>query len=67
MFLRFDEDPDMYAVLVFLLRSRAGEQVDWGEIDSIPLNDLMAGFSIVPDESPAPDGVPVGALVTADA
>ena len=60
-FLAFDEDPDVYATMVFLMRSRAGEQVDWAEIDSIPLAELMAGFSVVTDEpSPNDDSSPDG-------
>ena len=38
-------DPDVLAGLVFLLRRRAGETVDWAEIDAVPLADLAAGLS----------------------
>ena len=38
-------DPDVLAGLVFLLRKRAGEPVDWAEIDSLSLADFAAGLS----------------------
>lgn len=37
-------DPDVLAALVFLLRSRAGEKVDWSEMDGLTISDLAAGL-----------------------
>ena len=39
-----EEDPDILAALVFLLRSRAGELVDWDELNALSEYDIITGF-----------------------
>lgn len=38
------EDPDIFAGLVFLFRGRAGETVNWDQIDATGAQDLVAGL-----------------------
>lgn len=40
------EDADILAGLVFLLRSRAGEQVAWSDIDTLPIKSVKEGFDV---------------------
>lgn len=48
------DDPDVYAILVYLLRSRAGEQVNWSELDAIPLSELVDGFDVTDTDDVEP-------------
>jgi hypothetical protein len=60
-----DDDPDVFAALVYLLRSKSGEKnVSWAEVNSVPLSALSA----LDDEPPAAqvDEVPLGELVMVD-
>lgn len=40
------EDPDVLVGLVYLLKSRAGETVDWYELDQINAQDVIDGLEI---------------------
>jgi hypothetical protein len=40
------EDPDVLAGIVFVLRHRAGEQVDWAEMENISTQTLIAGLKL---------------------
>lgn len=40
------EDPDVLAGLVYLLRSRAGETVDWYELEQINAQDVVDGLTV---------------------
>lgn len=42
----FREDPDMLAGLVYLLKHRTGEVVDWDELGRINAQDVIDGFEI---------------------
>ena len=55
---RTDDDIDLYAVLVYLLMSHSGQAVTWADVEAIPIVDLAAGLSVVPDE-PAESAVEV--------
>jgi hypothetical protein len=46
-----EEDPDVLAALMFLLRSRAGEQVTWDEIDLMSEYDIITGFDFTITEA----------------
>jgi hypothetical protein len=46
------EDSDTLAALAFVLRSRAGEQVDWAEIEGLSSQEFSAGFVMTKDEPP---------------
>jgi hypothetical protein len=45
-----DENWDVYAALVYLLMSRSSGRIAWADVESIPLVDLAAGFSVIPAE-----------------
>jgi hypothetical protein len=59
------EDPDVLAGIVFVLRHRAGEQVDWAEMENISTQTLIAGLKLEdgdldpPLEKPATEEPPV--------
>lgn len=38
------QDPDILAGLVFLFKSRAGETVDWGDLDKISVKEFWGGL-----------------------
>lgn len=45
--VRFDrEDPDLLAGIVFLLRSRAGEIVEWSELEDLTVEEFATGLSM---------------------
>jgi phospholipase C len=48
-----EEDADVLAALVFLLRSRAGETVDdnWDELDALSEYDIITGFDFTVTEN----------------
>lgn len=49
-------DGDVLAAVVFLAQRRAGEEVDWAQIDQVDVIDLMGSMSFVaddPDQEPA--------------
>jgi hypothetical protein len=64
-----DESWDVYTALVYLLMSRSSGRIAWADVESIPLVDLAAGFSVIPDDEPLappedpPADVPMGELV----
>lgn len=37
-------DPDVFVSLVYLLKSRAGETVDWDELDALPVMAVIQGL-----------------------
>jgi hypothetical protein len=47
-----DENWDVYTALVYLLMSRSSGRIAWADVESIPLVDLAAGFSVIPDDDP---------------
>jgi len=49
-----EENWDVYAALVYLILSRSGGHVSWADVDNIPLAELAAGLSVLPDEPTAP-------------
>lgn len=53
------DDWDVYAAMVYLILSRAGGHVTWDRVEMIPLAELAAGFTIVPDDEPALVEAPV--------
>jgi hypothetical protein len=61
--LSYRGDPDVLAGIVWLVRRRAGEVVDWAEIDRISTESLLGSVIDVDDEqatedeAPAPDPV----------
>jgi hypothetical protein len=68
--IAFDrEDGDLLAGIVFLLRSRAGEIVEWSDLETVTVSELAEGLSIVNDEvvelpdPPDPPAEPVEAAV----
>jgi hypothetical protein len=68
--IAFDrEDPDLFAGIVFLLRSRAGEIVQWSDLEDLTVKEFTEGLSIVNDEvvelpdPPDPPAEPVEAAV----
>jgi hypothetical protein len=70
------DDMDLYASLVYLLMSKSGETVTWADVEAIPIVDLAAGLSVLPDEpaeqsgkavEPPPGEVQAGEPVTSDA
>jgi hypothetical protein len=46
------ENWDVYTALVYLLMSRSSGRIAWADVESIPLVDLAAGFSVIPDDDP---------------
>lgn len=67
--IAFDrEDPDLFAGIVFLLRSRAGEIVEWAYVEDVTVKEFAEGFSIVNDEVvDLPDPPPEPVEATEDA
>lgn len=56
-------DPDILAIIVFLLRSRSGETVKWAELDDLSIEAVIRGFEMIPDPESgeeAPSGEPDG-------
>jgi len=49
-----EDDWDVYAALVYLILSRSGGRVSWAEVEDIPVAELAAGLSVLPDEPTAP-------------
>jgi hypothetical protein len=47
-----DENWDVYTALVYLLMSRSSGRIAWADVENIPLVDLAAGFSVIPDDDP---------------
>lgn len=43
-------DPDVMAGIVFLLRARAGERVDWSDIDTLTVEQITQGFDFTEDD-----------------
>jgi hypothetical protein len=53
-FRRIDrEDPDLLIGLAYLMRTRAGEPVDWSDLDHMSSTELMAAFEATNDDTPA--------------
>jgi len=46
------EDPDVFAALAYLFRSRAGETVttDWSDINKLPAQDIISGLQFSNDD-----------------
>lgn len=53
-------DPDVFLGVVYLMRTRAGEEFNWSELDDMPILELMGNMSSV--EVPDPDQPPVVAV-----
>lgn len=51
-------DPDVLASVLYLVLSRAGEVVEWSELDDMSLTDVMRGFALT-DEPDVVDAPPV--------
>ncbi|MGH3427349.1 MAG: hypothetical protein ACRDQZ_07235 [Mycobacteriales bacterium] len=45
-----DLDMDVLASLVYLVVSRSAAKLSWADVERIPLVELAAGLSVVPDE-----------------
>jgi hypothetical protein len=64
-----DEDSenwDIYTSLVYLILSRSGGRTAWADVETIPLVDIVAGWSVIEDEPKHIDEVPLGELVMVD-
>lgn len=48
-------DPDICIGLIYLLRSRAGETVDWDALDELPVADVLGGFDFTLNEEDKSD------------
>ena len=48
-------DGDVLAAVVFLAKRRAGEEVDWAEIDGIDVVALIGAMSVVDEPEDAPE------------
>lgn len=40
------EDPDLLAGIVFLLRSRAGETVEWSDLEALTVQEFAEGLTV---------------------
>lgn len=45
-------DGDVFAAIVYLAKRRAGEEIDWAEIDQIDVVDLAKSMTVTTDEEP---------------
>lgn len=48
------EDPDLLIGMAYLMRSRAGEPVNWSDLDHMSSLELMAAFEATADTEPEP-------------
>lgn len=60
------EDPDLLAGIVFLLRSRAGETVEWADLEDLTVQEFAEGLTVADDEVVEPSEDPPAAEPLSD-